>query len=746
MSPEPHSRTQAAPRFILSPSFVLPLFASTLFTGALLIFWVEPMFTKMVLPLLGGSPSVWNTAVMFFQGVLLAGYSYAHFLTKLRSHRAQAILHLTVLAAATVCLPVVVAPGWTPPSDGTPILWLLGLLAYSLGLPFFAIAATAPLLQRWFVISGHESARDPYFLYGASNLGSLVALLSYPALVEPQLRLGEQSWGWSAGYGLLMILVGLSALSIWRAQASVPDHSTETAQPSVTVEWRRRIHWMFLAFAPSSLLLGVTTHMSTDIAAIPLLWVVPLTLYLLTFVIAFARRPMLRHDRMIRIQPFLVLSLAAGFWFHLPPAIGFPLHLATFFVTTMVCHGELNRCRPETRHLTEFYFWMSFGGLLGGAFNVLAAPLMFNGVLEYPIALALACMLRPRPSDQTSWLGKPELLLPAAILAFVPLKFGAAAIGIDPSRAAFVVFCLLFACGLPFLVRRRPLAFGGGIAACLLTGSFLLESNDLLTRERSFFGIHTVKRDSSGQFNLLIHGTTVHGAELLDASRRREPQTYYLRDGPFGQIMAALAPLGRPANVAIIGLGLGSTTCYKAPGQRWTVFEIDPVVERLARDTRYFHFMADCAGDTRVVIGDGRLSLTREPDGTFDLLALDAFSSDAIPMHLMTREALRLYFDKLSFGGIIALHISNRTLNLEPVVANLAFDAGAVALIQRFRPDDELRADNLAKGTDWVLLARQKADLAFIADDPRWSALAPRPVYGLWTDDFSNVLEIYRWN
>jgi hypothetical protein len=726
----------------LSAATILPLFAGALFTGALLIFWVEPMFTKMVLPLLGGSPSVWNTAVMFFQAVLLAGYSYAHFLAKLPSYRLQAILHLTVLLAAAAFLPVTVAPGWTPPAAGTPVPWLLGLMAYSLGLPFFAIAATAPLLQRWFAASGHPSASDPYFLYGASNLGSMAALLGYPAIIEPHLRLGEQSWAWSGGYALLVILIGLAALRIRHAPAAKSAAAIAPAQP---VAWSRRARWTLLAFAPSSLLLGVTTHISTDIAAIPLLWILPLSLYLLTFVIAFARRPLLRHDWMVRLQPFVVLPLAAGFWLNLPTTLSFPLHLVGFFVTAMVCHGELHRGRPEARHLTEFYFWMSFGGLLGGVFNVLLAPLLFNGVLEYPIALAVACMLRPRASTAERWIGRPEFFLPAAILSFIAIDAAVEAAGIGVTPAAVTIFCLLFACGLPFAVRQRPLAFGLGVAAALVTGSVLLETNDLLTRERSFFGVHTVKRDTSGRYHMLIHGTTVHGAELIEKARRREPQTYYVMGSPISQILAALAPLNRPRHVGIIGLGLGSTTCYKAPEQRWTFFEIDAAVERLARDRRYFNFMADCGGDSRVVIGDGRLSMTREPDGAFDLIVLDAFSSDGIPMHLMTREALRLYFNKLSADGVIALHISNRSLNLEPVVANLARDAGANALIQRFRPDEALRAANMAKATDWVLLARRTEDLAFIAGDPRWTPLPPAPDHGLWTDDFSNILEIYRW-
>jgi hypothetical protein len=732
-----------APAVVAAPpaaKALLPLCAAAVFLGALLVFWLEPMFAKMVLPLLGGSPAVWNTAMMFFQAALLAGYGYAHLSTRFLQPRRQALLHMAVLAAAAISLPVMVPAGWTPPTATTPVPWLIGLLAVAIGLPFIAVSATAPLLQRWFSQSGHAAAADPYFLYAASNLGSLLALVTYPTLVESHLRLSQQSWAWTIGYGLLGLLVAACGLGMRRGTVA----STTPSATGVAPTWRQRLHWIALAGVPSSLLLGVTTHISTDVAAAPLLWVIPLALYLLSFVLVFARRPPLRHDWMVKLQPFVLLPLLVSIWSNIPGWAAFPVHLAAFFVTIMVCHGELSRRRPAAHHLTDFYLCMSVGGLLGGAFNALIAPVIFSTVVEYPLALALACLLRPH-LDKGARFGWQDLALPALILATIPLRSVAHRLGLDPPAGQAMMFYLPPILGVTFALLRRPFGFALAVGATFIATVGLVDRMDVLTHERSFFGVYRVTVDESGRFNLLIHGTTMHGVESRDRGWRDEPQTYYLRQGPLGQVFAAFESAGRAGRVAVIGLGAGTTAAYRHPGQDWTFYEIDPVVEQIARDDRYFSYLSDRAAETPVVLGDARLALAHAPERAYDLMILDAFSSDAIPLHLMTREALRLYLDKLAPGGLIAFHISNRMLDLAPVLGNLVADAGAAALIERFRPTAAAEPNLYIMPSDWVVIARAPSDLALLAGDPRWVRLGPSPDHGVWTDDFSNILEVFRW-
>ncbi len=749
-----HAEASLAPRSG-HLAVALPLFAAALFVGAFLLFSVQPMFTKMVLPLLGGAPSVWNTAMVFFQTVLLLAYGYAHLSARHLAPARQVGLHLAVLAVAFAVLPVAVSGAWRAPAEGAPVAWLLGLLAVSVGPPFFAVAATAPLLQRWFSRTGHAAAGDPYFLYGASNLGSILALLAYPAVIEPWLDLDRQSAAWTLAYAGLAVLIALAGAVMLRARAGAAERedgaTAPRAAPAAVPAWdetridgRRRLTWVALAFAPSSLLLGVTTFITTDVAAAPLLWVVPLALYLLTFVVVFARRPAIRHAWMVRAQPFAILPLALVFWIDLPIWAAVPLHLAAFFVTAMVCHGELVRRRPAARHLTEFYFWMSLGGMLGGVFNALVAPGIFSSVLEYPLVLVLACMLRPAAGDgpRIQWrdVAWPALLLLAAAVPTLGLGLAApemGEIGIAAYFASVGVAAYAFA--------ERPVRFGLGIAAALVAASLVTGPGTVLARERSFFGVYKVSETADGAFRLLINGTTLHGAQYTDPARWREPLTYYGRTGPLGQVFAALAGTGRIRSVGVVGLGTGTVACYRRPGEAWTFYEIDPTVARLARDTRYFRFMSECAGDAPVIFGDARLALAGAPRGAYDLLILDAFSSDAIPMHMVTREALALYLEKLAPGGLLLFHISNRNLDLGPVLANLAADAGLVARRQHYAEVETDARKGIRMPSDWVVMARAPADLDGIADDGRWRPLEPAPEIGLWTDGFSNVLGILKW-
>jgi hypothetical protein len=710
-----------------------------LLIAALLLFWIQPLYTKMALPYFGGAPAVWTTASMFFQFALLAGYLYAHVLSQTVSFRRQVFLHLALLALTFFVLPVRIDADAGTAAAQEPVSALLSLLALGLGLPFFAIAATAPLLQRWFSHTQHADAGDPYFLYVASNVGSMIALVSYPLAVEPLLGLAEQSLVWMAGYVLLVLLMAACAHYAWRYRDATHAADAMISGAAGDVSWRERARWMLLAFAPSSLMLGVTQHITSEIAAVPLLWLAPLALYVITFINAFARRPPVKLEWTARLQPLLVILLALVWVLNIYLSV-FVLHLVTFFVTALMCHGELARRRPHAAHLTEFYIWIALGGALGGAFNALVAPLAFDSILEYPLAIALACMLRPalRPGDRS--LRWTDIALPAALAAaFVVLVH----FGFRPlQHNKLIIVLYLEAVGVAlYLMRARPLRFGLAVAAALLAIPHLHAVDEVLARHRSFFGVHTVLKDESGGFHVLMHGITVHGAQHLDPAKRLEPTAYFHRDGPLGQLFAALGPGGRFRQIALIGLGTGSAACYREPGREWTFFEIDPVVIELALDRRWFTFLTECAPGASIIAGDGRLSLQAMPDGRFDLVIADAFSSDAIPVHMITREAIALYFRKLSERGVLLLQITNQYLDLSPVLAATAADLGLVAMVPGFRLSLASDARFAQMESHWMALARAPTDLAALATQEGWQTPGLGRGGRPWTDDYSNILQ-----
>jgi hypothetical protein len=537
---------------------LLAIYALTMLVSATLLFFVQPMFARMVLPLLGGSPGVWNTTVVFYQAVLLGGYCYAHAATARLGVRRQAGLHVLLLLLPLLALPIAVPAGWIPPTGETPIPWLLALLTIAVGLPFFVVSTSSPMLQRWFVSSGHPAAPDPYFLYAASNVGSMLALLSYPVLVEPSLRLTEQSWLWAAGYGLLGGLTALCVLTVWRSPLTKAAPAIVSTTVADAPSGRRRLRWVMLAFVPSSLMLSVTTYLTTNIAPIPLLWVVPLALYLLTFILVFAGRQILPDRLLIRAMPIAILLLAIIMIVQASQPISLPiaLNLATFFIVAMVCHGAIARDRPDSRHLTEFYIWMSVGGVLGGLLNALAAPVLFSGVAEYPIVLVLACLLMPSITPPLApgrrWLDFGLALGLAALTA--GLIFGTAALGL---RSGPLGIALTF--GPPVLLcfgfSRRPLRFGLGLAGLFLAS--MLYSSDqasVIHAERSFFGIHRVLADPGDRFHMIVHGGTVHGLQSTEPARRREPLAYYQRSGPIGQVFAS-GPAPWPVTVSLASAG-----------------------------------------------------------------------------------------------------------------------------------------------------------------------------------------------
>jgi hypothetical protein len=689
------------------------LYSLALFVGAALLFALEPMVGKFLLPPLGSTPAVWNTTVLFFQATLLAGYLYSHLVRR-------KVVHLLVLAIGVVSLPIAVDSNLTPSSH--PVLWLLGLLAVTAGLPFFALAANGPMLQRWY------GGRDPYFLFAASNAGSFVGLLAYPLVLEPNLTLHEQGRWWGVGYGVAAVLVMLCAFAARRTEP-------EAVADAAPLDRRRRLGWVALAFVPSSLMLGVTTYATRDLTPFPLLWVLPLAIYLLTFVAAFAPRS--RPERLVRIARIALPGIAIVIVYTL--AIGsqrplwllIPLHLAGLAAAALMCHARLAADRPAAAHVTEFYVWVGLGGVLGGAFNALLAPVVFPGLVEYPLAIVAACLLRPKPPTT-----RPALLEfffrdprpTKAMDGVVPVLLGAAVLialelGSKSFNARSVVIGL--ACGLALNLSKRPLRFALGLGAILLAVTFA--GTHALERSRSFFGIYKVVDD--GSQHLLYDGTTVHGLQRVGSA---EPLEYYGRAGPAGQAFAAL----RPRSVGAIGLGAGAIACYG----HVTFFEIDPEVVRIARDPRLFTYLRDCPA--RVRVGDGRRLLVKEPAGRYALIVVDAFNSDAIPVHLITRQALELYLQR---GTVVLFHISNRYLRLEPVLGNIARDGGLVCRAQTHKPSPAQVAGGLAQ-SKWALLARTPASLGGLARDPRWHTCASDSSARVWTDDYSDLLSAIAWD
>ncbi len=1004
------------------------VFTVTIFASATLLFQVQPMIAKMILPKFGGTPAVWNTCMVFFQAMLLAGYAYAHAVTTWLTPRRQVIFQMVLLSLplVTLVLPIRVDEGFVPGEENQ-VFWLLWLLAISVGLPFLVISTSSPLLQKWFSTTGDPSAHDPYFLYAASNVGSMVSLFGYPVLMEPWLALNAQGWTWTVGYVGLLGLTAWCATRVWRAtevaaapalalagvpamaEAEMDNDEPAPRQSSVAVKGKRKkkkaskgtngykesvrrdlplspalppvpeaptggsleqeamsvrptlrryIYWILLSFVPSSLMLAVTTYLTTDIASIPLLWLPPLTLYLLTFIIVFSKfdfildpvfnffglvdtkqnnflqpgyfstlawrlRRFGLHQTMVLAMPVVVLLLV----FRMVSDIrlgstifyDFALHLTALFVVAMVCHGELARTRPSTEYLTGFYLAMSFGGMLGGVFTAIVAPQAFIGIAEYPLVLVLVCLLLPafeqtadspmnwwidiglatalglgalyalvrfsmmdfsgaRPwetvfGNETTWLnvslvvlivaamlryaigrskaGEDQLarwldiglpialcILSAQLIYRSPFRNWEVVVDVAKSFniAAFrLVTVLTF--GLPVALcygfAERPVRFGLGVAAIFLAAAFnsglhnegetalhryyfqwgtlpegagLSRTVDLpLHQERSFFGVLKVEArvqtetlrhrrgeevfetvDPTDAYHRLLHGTTLHGqqrriAEMTEVgaivaplggmntldlltpyalqgyfqNQRNEALTYYHRTGPVGQLYEAACGTA-PCNVAFVGLGTGTMASYVEPGQKATFYEIDPAVIRIAKDQRYFTYLRDCRGEFQFDIGDARLKMRSAPDHGYKIIVVDAFSSDAIPVHLITEQALKMYFEKLEPDGILAIHISNRHLELGPVLGTLASSLGKVAL-NMYDNKEEFKGKNTS---DWVAIANNREAfknlkaVTFKAPSQleekeketyAWKALPSGPPATHWTDDYSNILSVLRW-
>jgi hypothetical protein len=711
----------------------------TVFLSAALVFLVQPMFAKMATPLLGGSPNVWNVSLVCFQAALLLGYAYAHTLNHfVKSLRTQIGVHSILLVVAGLVLPFQLTGALGEPSATQPTMWLIGIFALSIAPPFAVISATAPLIQSWYSRSGREDAHDPYHLYGASNIGSLLGLAAYPLLLEPLLPVASQTLTWTLGYmalAVLLIASGFVALTSGggAAVATAPEAEADIDAPVVSSVWKQRLWWLVLAFIPSSLLVGVTTHIATDVASAPFLWAPPLMLYIGTFIIVFAKKPFISLEVSSRYLPLAVAAavLALPSISGVPLLLSFFLHLGVLFLAAMVCHGLLAEGRPEASRLTEFYLLMSLGGVLGGAFNALLVPVIFNSVIEYPLLLVAVLLVRP----EARWMGQGRTRVwSLAAVAAVVIAIGLRLTLGNEDQTVLIYRLLLAMAVLGIVLGRESRAAPAIAAACAWGVGFAGNPVAGGVAERGFFGV--VKVIEQGDQRIMMHGTTLHGAQYIAGEDRLRPTTYYAPEAPIGQVFEAHSAPGR---VGVIGLGTGSVACYAREGQSYTYYEIDPLVAKFAADPKYFSYLTECTPDAETVLGDGRLTLAAEPAGDFELLLIDAFSSDSVPAHLLTREAVDLYLSRLSDDGVLVMHVSNNHMKLEAVVARIADDLGVPARQQFYVPSYDGSDRFRSKASQVVVLARSEAALARFDGDERWSVLVSdgkRP----WTDNYSNVI------
>ena len=730
-------------------------FTATTFLSALLLFAIQPMFAKTVLPVLGGSPSVWSVSVFFFQAALLAGYLYAHLLINKAPPHLTGIIHLVVCVLAFVSLPIGMVTWLGEPPQGEPYLWQLAMFAASIGLPFMAVSANAPLLQAWFARSGHPDARDPYFMYAASNLGSLIALLGYPFVLEPAFGLSQLTGLWAWAYGLLVAAIGASFFLMRGAQAggvpetaAAPDDDITVAAPTLI----NRLAWIGLAFVPAALVTAFTVHITTDVASAPLLWVIPLAIYLLTFVLVFRDQPLISREALLFVHlvalavALIALSRYTNDWWVVSLT-----GVAVFFTTAMLAHRTLYEARPAPRYLTEFYLWMSFGGALGGMFTALVAPRLFTEVYEYPLLLALSMACRPGALNLPKEKSKEELVVLAAIaavgaLAIWLLPYWRSPIVSELGGTTVVVILLALVMLACVHFPPRQLLAAGLICAALVFLDSEVRRGDA---QRSFFGVYRMEimRVPSGYFRTLLHGTTLHGAQRLADNKLKPvddtvPTTYYYPQSPIGLTIAKRREIlgTEKGHYGIVGLGTGSSACHKQEGETWKFFEIDPVVIRIAKNPKNFTFVSKCQPDIDIAVGDARLTIAKEPDASFDLFIIDAFTSDAIPVHMLTKEAVELFLRKLKPEGVVVLHTSNRHLDLEGVLASTlkVLPEGTAGVVMQDRRADRRKYPGQT-GSSVVIFTKSAAAL-----EPYRSleGVSEREDRGLraWTDDYSDIL------
>ncbi len=720
----------------------VPIYSVTLLLSAILLFTVQPMFSKMILPMLGGAPQVWNTAMLFFQICLLGGYAYAHATTAYLGVRTQAILHIILLAIFTIILPIAIPDGWTPPDGTDPTFWQLSLMTVTVGGPFFIVSGSAPMLQRWFSTSSHKDADNPYFLYGASNLGSMSALLLYPVLIEPMLPINGQSTAWMFGYFALIVLTGIAAASVWKynAKTQKTESMIDTSDKEITMPLRFK--WLVLALVPSSLMLGVTTHITTDIASVPLLWVMPLALYIGTFIIVFARKPIITAKQSHYIFGAIILALfiAQTFLHGLKdtPIALICLHLTLFFFAALSCHSELSNSKPSAKHLTEFYLIMSLGGAIGGFFNAIIVPQYFVLPIEYQIIIIAAILLRFSNRENEPDLG--GLGLTALIVSI------AALCGIAPAfvggNAGWLCIGIFLITSILLLNTRWAFTF---VMAVPLLGPQLYVPLGIITQEkivhqdRNFFGV--IRLLETDDQRILLHGTTNHGTQPLKEKHKLTKLSYYSPSSPLTDVYSYFDTIESEQKIAVLGLGIGVAACYQKDGRFFDFYEIDKEIADLAENPKYFTYLSDCGSPYEIILGDGRLKIEEKPNKNYDLILLDAFSSDNVPIHILTKEAIEIYMTKLKNGGTLVFNITNRYLDLEPVLSNAAEELKMQAIAKATK--GTLINDIGIKSYDahFFVMTKNQETINYLSEKG-WTKTNKRDGVKLWTDTYSNIVSV----
>lgn len=753
------------------------LFTCTILLSAFLLFWVQPLFAKMILPILGGSSSVWTTSMLFFQFALLTGYLYAHFTSRILAAGPQILLHFALLGLAFLPLPFYIDYTRAESPEGSPALWVLSFAALTVGLPFLMVSATAPMLQHWFSLTRHKNRNNPYFLYAASNLGSMAALFCFPVIFEPAFGTYRQTLYWQTAYAVLVVLLIASGIVTCRNLApderSAKRDQAPQAADAERISSGRRLSWIFLAFIPSSMMLGLTSYVTTDISPISMFWIVPLAIYLLSFAIVFSRYRQLIGDK--SLAAVLILCTAAFVLIKLTDLvstthaamISIMLHTIFFFTAAWLLHGTLSSSRPPADRLTEFYLWLSIGGMLGGMFNAVVAPVILNQVSEYyavilPVFFFAVKVLATKSSSAT----RASADLAALFGAFLVLLLAADSIMSRPITAAVrqnFLACSVILVAAVGAVRlrysaRMPLRIVTYVAALAVLGNILLlhTSHANLVMTRSFYGSMRVKlkHDKTGiPYHLLIHGSTRHNLQQFsaDPGLRLEPLLYYHSQANLSHAIRAMqAHLSRPLHIGVVGLGAGATSAYLEEGDTVTFYEIDPEVVAIAENREYFTYLSDTRGKPEVIVGDARLQLQKAADSSFDMLLIDAFSSDAIPVHLLTAEALSMYLHKVKDDGLLIFHLSNRYLDLKKVIQGFRLPKDYVLYYASKngveKPADSSKlAIGLFSHSQVALIVRESALPEEIIMAARWQKLEHDPDFKSWTDDFSNVLGVFRF-
>jgi len=682
----------------------------TIFLGAFLLFQIEPLIAKRILPWFGGAAAVWIICLLFFQLVLLLGYAYAHWLTSRFQPKTQSQIHAVLLAASLLLLPIYPRDSWQPTPSQSPTLHILLLLAATIGLPYFLLSSTSPLFQSWYVA---QHNRAPYRFYSLSNIGSMLALLTYPFVVEPWLTTHHQAIAWSITYAAFAILCAAIAFAP-RDVLQTPERNQLISRPSTGMQ----ILWLALAACGSALLLAITNHITQNVAAVPLLWIIPLSLYLLTFILCFASHSWYPRSIFLRLLAVVLGAMTYALspsFMQLPIKVAIPLFCVGLFVTCMFCHGELARLKPDPQHLTSFYLMVAAGGAIGALFVALIAPHIFAGFYELHVSIGLCAIL-------------------VVVVYSVDPQSQFSVRHLRPGGLALTALALTIMASLAVNARNYA------VSAQLTVRNFygiLRVMDGAAPNVAMIHGSAATQQGDNPGYRSLVNGTINHGVQFFAADRRRWATTYYSQDSGVGIALQGAEKLG-PVRIGIIGLGAGTTAVYGRAGDQFTYYEINPLVIQVAQ--QQFTFLRDSPAAIKIVLGDARLSLERQSPQDFDVLVVDAFSGDAIPIHLLTREAFELYFRQLKPHGVLAVHVSNSYLNLGPVVAAAAKSLNKEAILIQ-NPDDHPKG---IFASVWVLVGNPAGFEGQREVEAKGLMILPSSKDRLWTDDYSNLFDVLR--